>query len=126
MERGEPTSEQFAPTDINHLAEMLGGFSCQGCELPRCFEDRHHTIFTGSEQVPLTEVEQLLKSHPDMIVRGICRAKHQDIHKEFGRSQPITDEFGLGYLMASPLNLKANQRKKLKQLWKDRNGTRTN
>jgi hypothetical protein len=124
MERRVPpikTELEFKPSDKDRLAEVLGGFSCQnteGCRIQNCFQDREHIISTNEAQgaEPLSEVEQMLRSHPDFIVDAICRWKHMRINVTWNRSEPISDDFGIGYLLASPLNLNANKRKRLKEI----------
>lgn len=107
------TQEEYAPTvDLQEeLGEELRCLRERDCLYSNPFEDRHHHIF-GED---LSEVEQLLRSHPDFI-SNVCRCLHQQIHRTWDRSEPITDEFGVGYLLSSPQNLGANQRRRLKQL----------
>ena len=117
------TELEYKPLDRDHLAQVLGGFSCQnteGCRIQNCFTDREHIISANPEQgaEPLSEVEQMLKSHPDFIVGAICRWKHMRINVTWNRSEPISDNFGVGYLVASPQNLNANKRKRLRELRK--------
>lgn len=123
MERGRPTpletDLEFAPNTYEALVEEVGSLACTSRE--SCFQrggefqDRHHLIF--SQEGDLSEAEQLLKCHPDFII-GVCRCIHQNAHRTWDRSEPLSDEFVVGYLMASPLNLNANKRRKLLELRK--------
>lgn len=107
------SSERLAPVIRHELVSFLGEISCSGeCSLQACTQDRHHQIF-GSD---LTEAERLLKSHPDFILPNICRDKHMKIHKQFDRSEPLSDEFVVGFLTASPLNLTPKKRQQLKTM----------
>ena len=113
------TELSFKPTNIAHLEQEVGGFGCEResmCRVQNCFSDREHLIFSGNPEEPLTEAENLLKSHPDFIVPAICRWKHMRINVTWDRSEPISDEFAIGYLIASPLNLCASKMKRLKKL----------
>lgn len=110
MERGE---QEFAPNNRDAFIEALGNIACEGeCHLAVCMQDRHHLVF-GKD---LSEAERLIKSHPDYIVPNVCREKHEQAHKRWNRSEPLSDEFVIGFLVASPLNLNANKRKKLGEL----------
>ena len=105
--------ERLAPVIKDELVSYLGSVSCSGeCNLAVCMQDRHHTIF-GSD---LTEAEKLLKSHPDFILYSVCRDRHQTLHKQFDRSEPLSDEFVIGYLLASPVNMSTTRKKKLRRL----------
>lgn len=107
---------EFAPTDKDRLASLLGGFFCSrsvDCRIQNCHQDRHHMVY-GQD---LSDPETMMKSHPDMI-EPICRWKHQQVHRTWDRSEPISDDFAVGYLLANPQNLGANQRKRLKELRK--------
>ena len=115
------TELEYKPVDKDRLAQELGGFSCSRdveCRLQNCFQDMEHIISSnptaGAE--PLSEVEELLKSHPDFIVPSICRWKHMRMNVTWNRSEPIQDEFGVGYLTASPVNLSPTKRKRLKEI----------
>lgn len=102
-----------APTG-EALIEAVESFECRrenDCRYTNPYKDRHHEIF-GSD---LTDAEELLKSHPDFI-SDVCRCIHQRIHRTWDRSEPISDDFAVGYLLAPPVNLTANKRKKLKEL----------
>jgi len=81
------TSLEYAPTDRNHLAALLGGFSCSrdiGCRIQNCFEDNHHLIF-GADLEP---DEIAAKSLAGFMQRG-CRRKHQRVHVTWDRSEPL-------------------------------------
>ena len=94
------------------LVQELGALSCDGeCRYHQPRVDRHHTVF-GSD---LTEAEQLLRSHPDFIL-NMCRCLHEQIHRTWDRSEPLSDGFVVGYLTASEHNLSATKQKKLNQL----------
>ena len=111
------TELDYAPTEQDRLELLLGGFECEddsGCSLVVCHEDRHHTVFDGHGEEPLSEVETLLSHHPDFIVSSVCRYKHSRVHRTWDRSDPICDELGVDILTASPLNLGANDRDRLK------------
>lgn len=131
MERRIPplrTELEYKPVDVDRLSAILGGLSCQtteGCRIQNCFTDREHLISSNPSRgvAPLTEVEQMLKSHPDFIIPSICRWKHERINATWDRSEPISDDFGVGYLLASPLNLGANQRRRLKDLRRQLGGS---
>lgn len=118
MERGVPKLEtelEYAPITREGLEQALGGLGCSGeCYMAVCTQDRHHAVF-GED---LGEGEKLLRYHPDFILPTFCRAKHQVIHGTWDRSEPVTDAFAVGYLTASPLNLNANKRKRLKEIRK--------
>lgn len=108
------TELEYAPTEIDHLAEVLGGLSCSrdiDCRIQNCYQDDHHVIY-GQD---MSEVEQLLKQHPDMKAR-LCRAKHERVHRTWDRSEPVSDEFGLGYLIASPTGLSKNKQRELRKM----------
>ena len=115
------TELEYKPVDKDRLAEELGGFACSReawCPMQNCFQDREHLISAdparGAE--PLTEVEEMLKSHPDFIVPAICRAKHMRVNTTWSRSEPIADDFGVGYLISSPLNLNKRKRERLNEI----------
>lgn len=115
------TELEYKPVDRDHLETVLGGFSCSrdvDCRIQNCFEDREHIISANEAQgaEPLTEVEGFLKTHPDFIVPSICRWKHMRINVTWNRSEPISDEFGVGYLLASPVNLSPTKRKRVKEI----------
>lgn len=115
------TELEYKPVDRSHLEEVLGGFSCSRdveCRVQNCFQDTEHIVSSnpslGAE--PLTEAEQMLRNHPDFIVPAICRWKHMRMNVTWNRSEPVSDKFAVRYLTASPLNLNANNRKRLKEL----------
>lgn len=105
---GEAFSEQFPQT---------GCLRERDCRFTNPFQDRHHQIF-GQD---LSEAEQLLMTHPDFITT-MCRDMHMSIHRTWDRSEPLSDDFAIGYLIASPLNLCAGKMKKLKDLRRSING----
>ena len=117
------TELEYKPIDKDLLAEEIGGFACMRenwCPIKNCYTDREHLIFAneslGAE--PLSEVEQFLKRYPDFIVSSICRAKHMRINVTWARSEPITEEFGTGYLLSNPVNLRTDQIDRVKQIRK--------
>lgn len=126
MDRRVPpfrTELEYKPIDKDQLAQVLGGFGCArevDCRVQNCFTDREHLISANPAQgaEPLSEVEDLLRSHPDFIVPAICRWKHMRVNVTWNRSEPISDQFGVGYLLASPVNLNASKRKRLKEIKK--------
>lgn len=118
------TELEHKPILRDHLEQVVGGFSCAReveCRMQNCFQDTEHIISANPAQgaEPLTEVETMMKSHPDFIVRSICRWKHMRINATWNRSEPISDEFGVGYLTASPLNLNKKQKSRLKEIRKE-------
>lgn len=115
------TELEYKPVDVDRLAEEVGGFACRRenwCPLQNCFQDREHLISANETQgaEPLTEVEGFLRTHPDFIVPAICRATHMRINVTWNRSEPISDEFGVGYLLASPVNLSQTKRKRVREI----------
>lgn len=103
------TELEYAPVRKDHLEEILGGLSCSGvCELPRCYEDRHHLIF-GPD---LNEAERLLKSHPNFIER-VCRDKHERNHKTWDRSEPIDEQTAVDYLRNNPTGMTGKGKQRL-------------
>lgn len=119
------TELEYKPVEIDRLSDAIGGFSCRNtvnCRIQNCFTDREHLISSNESQgaEPLTEVEELLRTHPDFIVSSICRWKHMRINVTWNRSEPISDDFGIGYLLASPVNLSPSKRKRLKEIRKEK------
>lgn len=115
------TELEYKPIDRDRLAQELGGFLCERsdqCRIQNCFTDREHIISANEAQgaEPLSEVEQMLRTHPDFIVGSICRWKHMRINVTWSRSEPISDEEGVRYLTESPVNLNPRQRKRLKEI----------
>ena len=109
MERGN----EFAPNNRDDLLEMLGSTACSGeCFLAVCTQDRHHMVW-GTD---LSDAERLLRNHPDFILPQVCRAKHETLHKRFDRSEPVSDEFVIGYYIASPANMSKTRIKNIKKL----------
>lgn len=122
------TELEYKPLDRDRLAQVLGGFACQNtenCRVQNCFTDREHIISAnpGQGAEPLTEVEEMLRTHPDFIVDSICRYKHMRINVTWNRSEPVSDDFGIGYLLASPVNLPTNKRRRLKELRRGQKST---
>ena len=112
MEREPSFNEGFAPVIRHELVSFLGDIACSGeCHMAVCKQDRHHLIY--SHQGDLTEAEWLLKSHPDFILPNICREKHESIHRQFDRSEPLSDEFVRGYIKASPVAITPKKRKNI-------------
>lgn len=106
-----------APIEQGRLEQEMGSLSCadvEVCPLERCFTDRHHLIWGEG----LSEATKMLKSHPDFIIPDVCRAVHLQIHKRWKESERPGDQFAIGYLVASPLNLSANKRRQLNELRK--------
>lgn len=115
------TDLEYKPLTPEALGEVIGGFQCErsdSCRVQNCFQDTEHLISANEAQgaEPLSEVEGMLKRHPDFIIGSICRWKHMRINVTWNRSEPISDEFGVGYLLASPVNLSPSQRKRLKEI----------
>lgn len=115
------TELEYKPVDVDRLSQEIGGFACareNWCPLQNCYQDTEHLISANPAQgaEPLTEVEGFLKSHPDFIVPAICRAKHMRINVTWNRSEPISNEFGIGYLLASPVNLTPTKIKRIKEI----------
>lgn len=107
-------AREYAPTDREELMEMIGSLACDGeCSYHVPRQDRHHHIF--NTQGELTPAEQLLRSHPDFITR-MCRCAHECLHKRWDRSEPISTDFVIGYLLASPVNMSKTRKKKLNKL----------
>lgn len=115
MERGRlDVTSEYAPITYDGLVEAVGSLACdpnRECTQRYPFNDRHHLIF-GED---LTEAERLLKSHPDFIV-NVCRCVHQAIHNRYDRSEPVSDDFVIGYYIASPANMSKTRIKNLKKL----------
>lgn len=112
MERG--VTNEYAPTSYEGLVEAVGSLACdpdRECFQPYEYQDRHHLVY-GKD---LSEAERLIKSHPDFIINA-CRCAHMIIHKNWDRSEPVSDEFVIGYLTASPVNLTPRKRKTLNNL----------
>src|SRR5690242_7150232 len=111
---GERTStSEYAPAHRDDFVEAIGSLACEGeCNLQACMADRHHLIF-GTD---LTDAEKLLKSHPDFIVPQVCRDKHEKFHKRYDRSEPLSTEFVIGHMLASPVNMSTTRKKKLRGL----------
>ena len=113
MDRGI-TPPEFAPNTFEGLVEAVGSLSCdpdRECFQRYSFQDRHYAIF-GED---LSPAEELLRDHPDFII-NCCRCAREIIHKTWDRSEPVSDQFAVGYLTASPVNLTANKRRQLNQL----------
>lgn len=110
------TERVFAPTSREEILELIDQVPIADYHYHVPTHDRHHHIF-GAD---LSEAERLLRSHPDFITT-IPRLAHMCIHKTFERSEPVSDDFVLGYALADPGRFSANSIRRLKQL-RRRNG----